>query len=30
LRECGVAASARAEEIGLEQFARIFAATERG
>ena len=29
LRECGVAASARAEEIGLEQFARIFAAMER-
>lgn len=26
LRECGIAANTRAEEIGLEQFARIFAA----
>jgi len=26
LRECGIPASARAEEMGLEQFARIFAA----
>jgi 16S rRNA (adenine1518-N6/adenine1519-N6)-dimethyltransferase len=26
LRECGIAASARAEEIGLAEFARLFAA----
>jgi 16S rRNA (adenine1518-N6/adenine1519-N6)-dimethyltransferase len=30
LRECGIAATARAEEMGLEQFARIFAAVGRG
>ena len=29
LRECGITPSARAEEIGLAQFARMFAATER-
>jgi 16S rRNA (adenine1518-N6/adenine1519-N6)-dimethyltransferase len=28
LRECGIAANARAEEIGLEQFARMYAAVE--
>jgi len=30
LRECEIPASARAEEIGLEQFARIFAAVGQG
>ena len=30
LRECGIAPNARAEEIGVSQLARIFAATERG
>ena len=30
LRECGIPASARAEEMGLEQFARIFAAVGQG
>ena len=29
LRECGMAPSARAEEIGLAEFARMFAATKR-
>ena len=30
LRECGIAANTRSEEIGLEKFARIFAAIDRG
>lgn len=29
LRECGIAATARAEEIGLAEFARLFVATKR-
>jgi 16S rRNA (adenine1518-N6/adenine1519-N6)-dimethyltransferase len=28
LRECGIAATARAEEVGLAEFARLFAATK--
>jgi 16S rRNA (adenine1518-N6/adenine1519-N6)-dimethyltransferase len=28
LRECGIAATARAEEIGVAEFARLFAATK--